>query len=91
MNLEPQADRIVVKANDPEELTAAGLIIPKNAQERPQIGTVRAVGAGTKDEEMRLSVGDQVLYGKYSGVATDSDEGEVLVMKQSDVLCRIKH
>ena len=64
MNIKPLADRVLVKPAAAEEKTAGGIIIPDTAKEKPLQGEVLAVGQGTKDEEMVLKAGDQVLYGK---------------------------
>ena len=73
-----------------EEVTASGIIIPDSAKEKPLKGTVLAVGNGTKDEDMILKVGDQVLYGKFAGTEIDLDGDKVLVMRQSEVLAVIE-
>ena len=67
MNIKPLADRVLVKPAPAEEKTVGGIIIPDTAKEKPLQGTVMATGNGTKDEEMVLKEGDNVLYGKYSG------------------------
>ncbi|MBO4541756.1 MAG: co-chaperone GroES, partial [Bacteroidales bacterium] len=67
LDIKPLADRVIVKAAPAEEKTAGGIIIPDTAKEKPQRGTVVAVGAGKKDEPMTVKVGDNVLYGKYAG------------------------
>ena len=69
-----------------EEKTIGGIIIPDTAKEKPLQGEVVAIGNGTKDEEMVLHVGDQVLYGKYSGTELEHDIKKYLIMRQSDVL-----
>ena len=69
-----------------EEKTIGGIIIPDTAKEKPLQGEVVAIGNGTKDEEMGLHVGDQVLYGKYSGTELEHDGKKYLIMRQSDVL-----
>ena len=66
--------------------TIGGIIIPDTAKEKPLQGEVVAIGNGTKDEEMVLHVGDQVLYGKYSGTELEHDGKKYLIMRQSDVL-----
>lgn len=63
-----------------------GIIIPDTAKEKPLRGTVKAVGNGTKDEEMVLKEGDQVLYGKYAGTELELEGEKYLIMRQSDVL-----
>lgn len=69
-----------------EEKTIGGIIIPDSAKEKPLRGEVIAVGNGTKDEEMVLKAGDQVLYGKYAGTELEFDGEKLLIMRQSDVL-----
>ena len=86
MNIKPLADRVLVLPAPAEEKTVGGIIIPDTAKEKPLKGEVVAVGNGTKDEEMVLKVGDQVLYGKYSGTEIEFDGTKYLIMRQSDVL-----
>lgn len=86
MNLKPLADRVVIKPTPAEEVTMAGIIIPDSAKEKPLKGEVLAVGNGTKDEEMVLKVGDNVLYGKYAGTEVELEGEKYLIMRQSDVL-----
>ena len=86
MNIEPMADRVLVKTAAAEEKTAGGIIIPDTAKEKPLQGEVLAVGQGTKDEEMVLKAGDQVLYGKYAGTEVELDGEKYIIMRQSDVL-----
>jgi chaperonin GroES len=85
LNIKPIADRVVVEAAPAEEKTASGIYIPDTAKEKPQSGTVVAVGNGKKDEPMTVKVGDQVLYGKYSGTEITYDGTEYLIMKESDI------
>ncbi len=89
MNIKPLADRVLIKPAAPEEKTVGGIIIPDSAKEKPLKGEVMAVGHGTKDEEMVLKVGDQVLYGKYAGTEIEYDGEKYLMMRQSDVLAII--
>ena len=84
--IKPLADRVVVEPKEAETKTASGLYIPDTAKEKPQQGTVVAVGPGTKDVEMEVKVGDVVLYGKYAGTEVTF---EYLIMKQSDILAII--
>lgn len=70
-------------------MTLGGIIIPDSAKEKPLRGNVLAVGNGTKDEEMVLKVGDQVLYGKYAGTEIEYDGSKYIIMRQSDVLAVI--
>ena len=65
--IKPLADRVVIEPAAAEQKTASGIIIPDTAKEKPQQGTVVAVGPGTKDNKMTLKVGDKVIYGKYAG------------------------
>ena len=77
LNIRPLADRVIVEPAAAETTTASGIIIPDTAQEKPQKGTVVAVGPGKKDEPMTVSVGDTVLYGKYSGTEFKYEGGEI--------------
>lgn len=91
MNMKPLGDRIVVKPSEGEEQTSGGLYIPDSAKEKPQEGTVLAVGPGARDESgnripMDVSVDDKVLYAKYSGTTIKVDNEEILILKESDVL-----
>jgi chaperonin GroES len=85
VNFIPNEDRILVEAAAAEEKTASGIIIPDTAKEKPQEGTVVAVGQGTDDKPVTLKVGDRVLYGKYSGTEVIIGGIEYLIMKNSDV------
>lgn len=86
MNIKPLADRVLVLPADAEQKTASGIIIPDTAKEKPLQGVVKAVGHGTKDEEMVLKEGDKVLFGKYSGTEIELEGVKYLIMRQSDVL-----
>lgn len=91
MNIKPLADRVVVKPHEAEERTAGGIILPDTAKEKPQEGTVVAVGPGKVAENgtkipMEVKVGDRVLYGKYSGTEVTIDGVEHLIMRESDIL-----
>lgn len=87
--IKPLADRVVIEPKEAETKTASGLYIPDTAKEKPQQGTVVAVGPGKKDEAMELSVGETVLYGKYAGTEVTYEDRKYLIMKQSDVLAII--
>ena len=89
VNITPLADRVLVEPAAAEETTASGIIIPDTAKEKPQKGTVVAVGNGKKDEPMTVKVGDTVLYGKYSGTELSVDGGEYLMMRESDIFAII--
>ncbi len=85
INIKPIADRVVVQAAAAEEKTLGGIIIPDTAKEKPQRGTVIAVGDGKKDEPMTVKVGDAILYGKYSGTEITYEGTEYLIMRESDI------
>lgn len=85
MNVKPLADRVLVLPAQAEE-KVGGIIIPDTAKKKPQHGKVVATGNGTKDEEMVLKEGDEILYGKYSGTELEFDGTKYLIMRQSDVL-----
>ncbi|NVO09986.1 MAG: co-chaperone GroES [Bacteroidales bacterium] len=86
VKIKPLADRVLVEPMAAEEKTASGIYIPDTAKEKPQKGTVIAVGPGTKDVTMEVKVGDVVLYGKYAGTEINVDGKDYLMMKQSDIL-----
>ena len=88
MNIKPLADRVLVLPTAAEEMVG-GIIIPDTAKEKPLRGKVIAAGNGTKDEEMVLKEGDEVLYGKYAGTELELDGTKYLIMRQSDVLAII--
>lgn len=85
VNFKPMADRVLVEPTAAETTTASGIIIPDTAKEKPQEGTVVAVGPGKKDEEMTVKVGDKVLYGKYSGTELKLYGKDYLIVKESDL------
>ena len=89
MNIKPLADRVLVLPAQAEE-KVGGIIIPDTAKEKPQNGTIVAAGNGTKDEEMVLKEGDEVLYGKYSGTELEVEGTKYLIMRQSDVLAVVQ-
>lgn len=89
VNVKPLADRVLVEPAEAEEKTVGGIIIPDTAKEKPQKGTVVAVGNGKKDEPMTVKVGDSVLYGKYSGTEITIDGAHYLIMKESDIFAII--
>ena len=90
MNIRPLADRVLIEPTAAEEVTLGGIIIPDSAKEKPLKGKVLATGKGTKDEEMVLKAGDQVLYGKYAGTEIEFEGVKYLMMRQSDVLAVIE-
>jgi chaperonin GroES len=86
LNIKPLADRVLIEPSQAETKTASGIIIPDNAKEKPQKGTVIALGKGTKDEPMTVKVGDAVLYGKYAGTELKLEGKDYLIMRESDIL-----
>jgi len=89
VKIKPLADRVLVEAAAAEDKTAGGIIIPDTAKEKPQKGTVIAVGPGKKDEPMTVKVGDNVLYGKYAGTEITIDGMNYLIMRESDIVAVI--
>ncbi|MGB4204545.1 MAG: co-chaperone GroES [Bacteroidales bacterium] len=89
VNIKPLADRVLVKPAPAEEKTAAGIIIPDTAKEKPQKGTVVAAGPGKKDEPTTVKPGEVVLYGKYAGTEINIDGTDYLIMRESDILAII--
>lgn len=89
VNIKPLADRVLVEPAPAEEKTAAGIIIPDTAKEKPQKGTVIAIGSGKKDEPMTVKPGDKVLYGKYAGTEINVEGSDYLIMRESDILAII--
>ena len=90
MNLKPLGDRVLVKPDPAEEKTASGLYIASNAQEKPQRGTVMAVGAGKLDDDgnripMDVKEGDIIIYGKYGGNEIKIDGEDYLLMRADDI------
>jgi chaperonin GroES len=91
MKFRPLHDRVVVKRVAAEEKTRGGIIIPDTAQEKPQEGEIVAVGPGGRDETgklipMDVTVGDRVLFGKWSGTEVKIDGQDLLIMKESDIM-----
>lgn len=96
MNIQPLADRIIVKPLEAEEKTKGGIVLPDTAKEKPQEGKVVAVGKGKVLENgtvqaLEIKAGDRVLYGKYSGTEISTKEGEdLLIMREDDILAIVK-
>jgi len=96
VNLKPLADRVVVEPIEEEEVTALGIVLPETAKEKPQKGTILAVGPGKRDDKgklipMDVSVGDKVLYAKYGGTEVKlSGDLTVLVLRESDILAIVQ-
>jgi chaperonin GroES len=91
MKFRPLHDRVVIKRIEEEQKTKGGIIIPDTAKEKPMQGEVFAVGPGARGEDgklipMGVSVGDRVLFGKWSGTEVKLDGDELLIMKESDIM-----
>jgi chaperonin GroES len=86
MTIKPLADRVLVEPAAAETKTSSGIIIPDTAKEKPQKGTVVAVGTGTQENPITVKVGDQVLYGKYAGTELQHEGKDYLIMKENDLL-----
>jgi len=89
LNIKPLADRVLIEPAAAETKTASGIIIPDNAKEKPQKGTVVAAGKGTKDEPITVKIGDTVLYGKYAGTELKLEGKDYLIMRESDIFAII--
>ena len=94
MTLVPLGDRVVLKQLEAEETTKSGIVLPGQAQEKPQQAEVIAVGPGGmvdgKEVKMEVAVGDKVIYSKYAGTEVKMDDTEYIIVKQSDVLAIVK-
>ena len=91
MNFRPLHDRVLVQREESEEKSAGGIIIPDTAKEKPMQGTVKATGAGARDEQGKLAPldvkeGDVILFGKWSGTEIKLDGQDYLIMKESDIM-----
>lgn len=89
LTIKPLADRVLVEPAAAETTTSSGIIIPDTAKEKPQRGTIVAVGPGTADHPITVKVGDVVLYGKYAGTELNHDGTDYLIMKESDIFAII--
>jgi chaperonin GroES len=94
INLRPLDDRVVVEPKEAEEVTAGGIVLPDSAKEKPQRGTILAVGPGKLLDSgargaLSVSVGDEVIYGKYSGSEVEVDGREVKILRETDILAKV--
>lgn len=95
MKLQPLGDRVVVKPDEDQDMrTASGLVIPDTAKEKPQMGTIVAVGPGALDDDgdrlpMDVSEGDKVLYSKFAGTEVKLEGAEYLVLSSRDLLATV--
>jgi chaperonin GroES len=95
MKLKPLGGRVIVEPIEQEEMTAGGIILPETAKEKPQEGKILAAGPGERDDSgkriaMEVSVGDRVLYAKYSGTEIKMDGKKVLILRESDILAVVE-
>lgn len=90
MKLVPLADRVVLKQLEAETKTKTGIILTSSAQEKPQEAEVVAVGSGTDDVKMEVTVGQKVIYSKYAGTNVKMEEEEYIIVKQSDILAIVE-
>jgi len=94
INIRPLDDRIVVEPLDAEETTAGGIVLPDSSREKPQRGTVVAIGPGKlldsgQRGEVAVAVGDEVIFGKYGGTEIEVDGCEVKILRESDILAKV--
>jgi chaperonin GroES len=94
IKIRPLDDRVVVEPIEAEETTAGGIVLPDTAKEKPQRGTVVAVGPGKLMDngqrgELSVSIGDEVIYGKYGGSDIEVDGDEVKILRESDILAKV--
>ena len=94
-NLKPLGNRVVVEPLEQEEVTASGIVLPETAKEKPQKGTVLAVGPGDRDDKgnriaMDVALNDTVLFAKYGGTEIKIDGKKYLILRESDILAIVK-
>ena len=94
LSLKPLGNRVVVEPIEQEEVTASGIVLPETAKEKPQRGTILAVGPGDRDEDgkripMDVSVGDTILFAKYSGTEIKVEDKKLLILRESDILALV--
>ena len=95
MNLQPLGDRLIVEVLEEEETTGSGIVLPDTAREKPQRGSVLAVGPGERSEHsgelipMDVAVGDEVIFSKYGGTEVKLGSDDVLILRESDVLAKV--
>jgi len=95
LKLKPLGGRVIVEPIEQEEMTAGGIILPETAKEKPQEGKILAAGPGERDEDgeripMEVTVGDKVLYAKYSGTEVKMDGKKLLILRESDILAVVE-
>jgi chaperonin GroES len=94
MKLVPLCDRVVLKQLEAEETTKSGIVLPGNAQEKPQQAEVIAVGPGGvvdgNEVKMEVAVGDKVIYSKYAGTNVKLEDEEYIIVRQSDIVAKVE-
>lgn len=95
INLKPLGSRAVIEPIEQEEVTASGIVLPETAKEKPQKGKVLSIGPGDRDEDgkripLDVSVGDTVLFAKYSGTEIKVDNKKLLILRESDILAIVE-
>ncbi len=96
IKIRPLDDRVVVEPMEAEETTAGGIVLPDNAKEKPQRGTVIAVGPGKLLDNgnrgsLSVAVGDEVIFGKYGGTEIEVDGDEIKILRESDILAKVSN
>ena len=96
INLKPLGSRVVIEPIESEEVTAGGIVLPDTAKEKPQKGTILAIGPGDRDEDgdriaLDVKIGDVVLYAKYSGTEIKVDGKKLLILRESDILAILEN
>lgn len=94
LKIRPLDDRVVVEPIESEETTSGGIVLPDSAKEKPQRGTIVAVGPGKLLDsgsrgELSVAVGDEVIYGKYGGSDIEIDGDDVKILRESDILAKV--
>ena len=90
LGIKPLGSRVVIKRIEAEEKTASGIVLPGSAQEKPQMAEIVAVGPGTEDEKMELSVGDKVIFSQYAGTDVKYGGEEYSIMNPRDILAIVE-
>ncbi len=95
LKLKPLGDRVVIEPDEGEEVTTGGILLPETAKEKPQQGTIVAVGTGRRDENgkliaMDVKKSDKVLYAKYAGTEIKLNGKKVLILKETDILAIVE-
>ena len=91
ISLKPLGNRVVVEPSEQEEITAGGIVLPETAKEKPQKGKILAIGPGDRDEDgkripLDVSVGDTILFAKYSGTEIKVENKKLLILRETDIL-----